>query len=55
MKIEILSGSPRETSLTKKFSPDGDLLDESFQGSVHNFVTEFPKLSEKIVTENVLV
>ena len=25
----------------KKFSPDGDLLDETFQNSVHNFATEF--------------
>ena len=33
----------------KKFSPDGDLLDESFQNSVHNFVTEFLWLSEKLV------
>jgi NAD(P)H-dependent FMN reductase len=33
----------------KKFSPDGDLLDESFQNSVHNFVTEFLWLAEKLV------
>jgi NAD(P)H-dependent FMN reductase len=32
----------------KKFSPDGDLLDESFQNSVHNFITEFLWLAEKI-------
>ena len=30
----------------KKFSPDGDLLDESFQHSVHNFITEFLWLSQ---------
>ncbi len=35
----------------KKFSPDGDLLDESFQNSVHNFVTEFLWLAEKVVVE----
>lgn len=35
----------------KKFSPDGDLLDESFQNAVHNFVTEFTWLAEKIVVE----
>lgn len=38
-------------SVDKKFSPDGDLLDESFQKGVHNFINEFLWLSEKIVTE----
>lgn len=33
----------------KKFSPDGDLVDESFQNNVHNFVTEFLWLAEKLV------
>lgn len=42
-------------AVDKKFSPDGDLLDESFQASVHNFVTEFFWLAEKIVEEKVLV
>lgn len=37
----------------KKFSPDGDLLDESFQSGVHNFIAEFLWLSEKLVTEKV--
>ena len=37
-------------SVDKKFSPDGDLLDENFQNSVHNFITEFLWLAEKIVT-----
>ncbi|MEO7983899.1 MAG: NAD(P)H-dependent oxidoreductase [Bacteroidota bacterium] len=36
-------------SVDKKFSPDGDLLDESFQNAVHNFVTEFLWLAEKVV------
>lgn len=40
-------------SVDKKFSPDGDLLDESFQGMVHTFVTEFLWLSEKLVQEKV--
>lgn len=35
----------------KKFSPDGDLLDESFQNAVHNFINEFLWLAEKVVTE----
>lgn len=38
----------------KKFSPDGDLLDESFQHATHNFITEFLWLSEKIVTEKII-
>ena len=40
-------------AVDKKFSPDGDLLDESFQHSVHNFITEFLWLAEKIVDEKV--
>ena len=42
-------------SVDKKFSPDGDLLEPSFQNSVHNFVGEFIWLSEKIITEKVKV
>lgn len=42
-------------AVDKKFSPDGDLLDESFQNAVHNFITEFLWLSEKIVAENIPV
>jgi NAD(P)H-dependent FMN reductase len=37
----------------KKFSPDGDLLDESFQNTVHNFTSEFLWLAEKLVQEKV--
>lgn len=40
-------------SVDKKFTADGDLLDETFQNSVHNFVTEFLWLSEKIVPEKI--
>lgn len=40
-------------AVDKKFSPDGDLLDESFQNAVHTFTTEFLWLSEKLVTEKV--
>jgi NAD(P)H-dependent FMN reductase len=36
-------------AVDKKFNPDGDLLDESFQNSVHNFITEFLWLAEKVV------
>ncbi len=38
-------------SVDKKFSPDGDLLDESFQQAVHSFITEFLWLAEKTVPE----
>lgn len=41
-------------SVDKKFSPDGDLLDENFQNAVHNFITEFLWLSERIVTEKAV-
>lgn len=40
-------------AVDKKFSPDGDLLDESFQNAVHNFVTEFLWLSEQLVKEKL--
>lgn len=39
----------------KKFSPDGDLLETSFQNNVHNFVTEFLWLSEKLVKEKTTI
>ena len=39
----------------KKLSPEGDLLDESFVHSVHNFSTEFLWLAEKIVKEKSVV
>ena len=42
-------------SVDKKFSPDGDLLEESFQNSIHNFITELMWLSEKVVKEEVIV
>jgi hypothetical protein len=41
-------------AVDKKFSPDGDLLEESFQNAVHNFITEFLWLAEKLVDEKVL-
>jgi NAD(P)H-dependent FMN reductase len=42
-------------AVDKKFSPDGDLLDESFQNGIHNFITEFLWLSEKVMNEKVVV
>ena len=42
-------------AVDKKFSPDGDLLDESFQNSIHNFVKEFTWLAESLVTEKITV
>jgi NAD(P)H-dependent FMN reductase len=42
-------------AVDKKFSPDGELLDEAFQNNAHNFISEFLWLSEKIVTAEVPV
>lgn len=36
-------------AVDKKFGPDGELLDESFQNGVHNFITEFLWLSRNLV------
>ena len=36
-------------AVDKKFAPDGTLTDESFANSVHNFVTEFIWLAERLV------
>ena len=36
-------------AVDKKFNPDGDLLDESFQNAINNFVTEFLWLADKVV------
>jgi hypothetical protein len=38
-------------AVDKKFGPNGELLDESFQNAVHNFISEFLWLSEKLVPE----
>ncbi|MEO8405024.1 MAG: NAD(P)H-dependent oxidoreductase [Chitinophagaceae bacterium] len=40
-------------AVDKKFSADGDLLEESFSNSVHNFMTEFLWLADKLVKEKV--
>lgn len=39
--------------IDKKFSVEGELLDQSFYKNVHNFVTEFLWLAEKVVDEKV--
>ncbi|MEI9947301.1 MAG: NAD(P)H-dependent oxidoreductase [Chitinophagaceae bacterium] len=39
----------------KKFSPDGDLLEQSFQNTIHNFVTEFLWLSESVTKEKTAI
>ena len=39
----------------KKFVKNGDLLDQSFYHSVHNFTTEFLWLAEKVVKDKVTV
>jgi NAD(P)H-dependent FMN reductase len=38
-------------AVEKKFSTTGELLDESFQNSIHNFVSEYLWLAEKVVKE----
>lgn len=40
-------------TVDKKFNEQGELVDESFQNAVHNFVTEFLWLAEKIVEQPV--
>jgi NAD(P)H-dependent FMN reductase len=37
--------------IDKKFSADGDLLEESFSNNLRNFITEFMWLSERLVKE----
>ena len=37
----------------KKFSADGDLLEENFSNTLKNFTTEFLWLAEKLVTDKV--
>jgi NAD(P)H-dependent FMN reductase len=37
----------------KKFSADGDLLEESFSNTLRNFISEFLWLSEKLVKEKI--
>jgi NAD(P)H-dependent FMN reductase len=39
----------------KKFDAEGNLLDEAFYKSVHNFISEFSWLAEKIVQEKITV
>lgn len=39
----------------KKFNPDGSLADESFANNVHNFMSEFIWLSEKLQPEKAPV
>jgi NAD(P)H-dependent FMN reductase len=39
----------------KKFSADGDLLDESFSQKVHNFIAEYLWLAERVVEEKTKI
>lgn len=38
--------------IDKKFGPGGELIEESFGHNVHNFITEFLWLAEKVVLES---
>lgn len=40
-------------AVDKKFSADGELIDEGFQNAANNFIAEFLWLSEKVVEEKV--
>lgn len=42
-------------SVDKKFDEEGNLLDQSFEKNIHNFVAEFLWLAESIVPEKTLV
>jgi NAD(P)H-dependent FMN reductase len=39
----------------KKFSPEGELLEQSFLNNVHNFTTEFLWLAERVMKEPAIV
>jgi NAD(P)H-dependent FMN reductase len=41
-------------AVDKKFTQDGELLDENFQNPAHTFIREFLWLAEKTVTEKVI-
>jgi hypothetical protein len=40
-------------AVEKKFDADGNLLEESFHKNVHNFISEFLWLAERVVKEKV--
>jgi NAD(P)H-dependent FMN reductase len=42
-------------SVDKKFSADGDLLDDTFQNSIHNFIAEFSWLVSRVVQEDIQI
>ena len=42
-------------AVDKKFDADGNLLEPGFEKSIHNFVSEFLWLAEKIVQEKIVV
>ena len=41
-------------AIDKKFDVKGNLLDESFQNNIHNFVTEYLWLAENVVQEKAV-
>jgi NAD(P)H-dependent FMN reductase len=42
-------------AVDKKFNAQGGLIDENFQNSIHNFITEYLWLAEKVVKKKVAV
>ena len=41
-------------AVDKKFNAKGELLDESFQNTIHNFITEYLWLTENVVKEKIV-
>ncbi len=42
-------------AVEKKFNAQGELLDESFQNSIHNFITEYLWLAENLVKDKIVI
>ncbi|HKB43015.1 MAG TPA: NAD(P)H-dependent oxidoreductase [Chitinophagaceae bacterium] len=42
-------------AVEKKFNVQGELLDESFQNSIHNFITEYLWLAENLVKDKIVI
>ncbi len=43
------------TAVDKKFDKEGNLVDESFHHSIHNFISEFLWLAEHVVKEKIML
>ena len=43
------------SAVDKRFDADGNLLDQSFQNNIHNFITEYLWLAENLVKRKIAV